>query len=163
MSTTSSRLKGAAQRPPSQPPAPSPRGATRYVAPKQRTGSVDKSLGCRDRFSPAEGLPCAPMLCRITDSFRASAMRALPGPEHLAIAKTEICARSWRQAISIGRTINASSGRSPSRTSIRRSKGRPRTVPGRRPNVLSTPRIWLDNRVVMPMSCDRAPNKARAR
>ena len=33
---------GAAQRPPSQPPTPSPRGATRYVAPKQRTGSVDR-------------------------------------------------------------------------------------------------------------------------
>ena len=33
----------------------------------------------------------------------------------------------------------------------------------RRPNVLSTPRMWFDNRVVMPTSCDRAPNKARAR
>ena len=81
----------------------------------------------------------------------------------MALSKTAICSRSWRQAISIGRTINSRSVRSPSRTSTRRSKGRPRTAPGSRPNVLSTPRMWFDSRVVMPTSCDRAPNKARAR
>ena len=41
--------------------------------------------------------------------------------------------------------------------------GTPRIEPGNKPNVLSTPRIWFDNRVVIPTSWTRAPSKARAR
>jgi hypothetical protein len=74
-----------------------------------------------------------------------------------------ICSRSCRQATSMGRTIGATSARSASRASTRRSNGRPRIAPGSMPKVLSTPRIWFDNRVVMPTSWARAPSRARAR
>jgi Na+/phosphate symporter len=33
-----------------------------------------------------------------------------------------------------------------------RSNGNPRIEPGKRPKVFSTPRLWLDNRVVIPTS-----------
>ena len=39
----------------------------------------------------------------------------------------------------------------------------PRMAPGSIPNVLSTPRIWFDRRVVMPTSCALAPSRARVR
>src|SRR4051812_28221795 len=39
----------------------------------------------------------------------------------------------------------------------------PGMVPGSIPNVLSTPRIWFDKRVVMPTSYALAPSRARVR
>src|ERR1700704_2709988 len=81
----------------------------------------------------------------------------------IALSKTAICSRSCRQATSIGRTISATSERLSSRASTFRSKGNPRIVPGRRPNVLSTPRMWFDRyfRQRRPAAILRSPGGRR--
>ena len=66
--------------------------------------------------------------------------------------KVETCSRSCRQATSMGRTIGATSERSSRRTSTFRSNRKARIAPGNRPKVLSTPRMWSDNRVLIPTS-----------
>src|ERR1700731_3322542 len=54
--------------------------------------------------------------------------------------------RAWTASADLG--IVRMNQTTSSRASTFRSKGNPRIAPGRRPNVLSTPRMWLDNRVV---------------
>jgi hypothetical protein len=70
----------------------------------------------------------------------------------IALSNTLICSRRLRHAASIGHTMDASSARSPSRLSTRRSNDTPRMAPGSRPKVLSMPLIVFDSRVVMPTS-----------
>ena len=83
--------------------------------------------------------------------------------KRIALSKAVICSLSCRQATSIGRTISATSERPASKASTFRSNGDPRIPPGRRPKVLRTPRMWLDNLVLIPTSCALAPRIARAR
>src|ERR1700741_3934891 len=82
----------AAQGAPSQPPAPSPSGQLSHL--------LSRSMNFRNKGSQA-GFACSgqrnrcperQMLCRITESFLASATRALPLPDRLAIA----CAQSFK-------------------------------------------------------------------
>jgi len=102
MSTTGSHGVRAAQRPPSQLLAPSPRWATHHPRLRSR---ANVSLQDKVRISPARagqapagcadqrnGWPERQMLCKIVQSFLASATRALPIPDRLAIA----CAQSFR-------------------------------------------------------------------
>ena len=74
----------------------------------------------------------------------------------ITLSKAVICVRNCRQATSMGRTINAMSERPASRASTFRSKGNPRIVPGRRPNVFGQSCRHA-------MSWVLAPRRARAR
>ena len=92
MSTTGSRARTQPNGLPRSQPAPSPRKATRIRVSLSREWIASwpgyALAGCSGQRN---GSPDRQMLCRTTDSFRASATRALPGPDRLAIA----CAQSF--------------------------------------------------------------------
>src|ERR1700740_389819 len=70
-------------------PAPSPPRATIPPGPRQ-DGIMQKSrqvgAGWPDQLNVS---PDRQMLCKMTDNFRANAMRALPGPDRFAMASAQ--------------------------------------------------------------------------